>query len=216
MKEIAENIFLADKPSGISSFRMVGQVKKELNVTKAGHAGTLDPLASGLMIIGVNEGTKKLKEYVGLSKEYVAEILIGTKTTTGDTEGEIIEEVTVADLDEAVVTEKLQGMVGVLRLEVPRYSAMKQGGQPLYKKAREGRDFIVPIRDMEVFEAELQNISCEKGKCVATGRFFVESGVYIRSLAEEFGARLGYPATLQNLRRTKVGEWSVEMAEYIG
>jgi len=203
---------------------------------KVGHAGTLDPLATGLMIIGVGKGTKKLTELVKLDKEYIAEVRIGESRTTGDLEGEIIEEKMVADISSEEVDSAVASLIGTHRLPVSAYSAIKKDGKPMYKRAREAEKkgevvTDVPMRDMTVYEAEILNIkniainrdsgevvevadpstmvNCSR-RVVVTVRFFVASGVYIRSLSEELGKRLGYPATLQNLRRTKVGELSIE------
>ena len=218
--KMASGILLIDKPAGMTSFAVIRRLRKKLGVQKIGHAGTLDPQATGLLLIGVGEGTKKLKEYVGLSKEYVAEILIGERRSTGDMEGKILEKIAIPEIDGEEVREELSSMCGVLRLPVSAYSAMKKGGVPLYRRARkaerEGHLITdVPIRDMEIMEAEFLNIKCNDGACVVTVRFVVGSGTYIRSLAEELGRRLGYPATLKDLRRTKVGEFRIEDARPI-
>jgi tRNA pseudouridine55 synthase len=212
-----EGILLVHKPKGMTSHDVINVLRKRFGVRKIGHAGTLDPLASGLMVVGVGEGTKKLKEYVGLSKEYVAEILIGEKRTTGDMEGVIVEEAAVLDLEDSVVRKELSDMIGILRLPVSAYSAVKKGGVPMYKRARKaeregGVITDVPVRDMEVIEAKLISMGKHSEKYFVTIRFSVGSGTYIRSLAEELGRRLGYPATLFNLKRTKVGEHSIEEA----
>lgn len=214
------DILLIDKPKGITSFDVIRRLRKELNLRKMGHGGTLDPLATGLMIIGIEKGTKKLAEYIKLPKEYVAEIRIGEKRTTGDLEGEIIEEVDVNEVNEAEVRAVLLTMLGTLALPVSAYSAIKKDGVPLYKKARKAEKTgetveDLPIRTMQVFEAELQKIECAENRCVLTVRFFVGSGTYIRSLGEELGKRLGYPATLQNLRRTRIGEFDIKDARTI-
>ncbi len=208
------DILLIDKPKGISSFDVIRRLRRELNIRKMGHAGTLDPLATGLMIIGIGTGTKKLTEYIKLPKEYIAEIRIGERRSTGDLEGIILEEKAVKDLTKADVQQELDGMTGVLSLPVSAYSAIKKDGVPMYKRARNAEkkgETIddVPARDMLVREVELLDF-IEKGeRCVATVRFAVGSGTYVRSLGEELGKRLGYPATLQNLRRIKVGEFDI-------
>lgn len=211
-------ILLIDKPKGITSFDVIRRLRRELNIKKMGHAGTLDPLASGLMILGIGAGTKKLTEYIKLPKEYVAEVRIGERRTTGDMEGEIVEEKVVSGLDEDVVRRVLSEMVGTLTLSVSAYSAIKKDGVPMYKRARKAEKTggvieDVPVRDMQVTEAELLSLSCGEDRCVATVRFAVGSGTYIRSLGEELGRRLGYPATLQDLRRTKVGDFDITDAK---
>ncbi len=215
--ETSDEIMLIDKPKGITSFDVIRRLRREIGIRKMGHAGTLDPLATGLMIIGVNAGTKKLNEFLKLPKEYVAEIRIGEKRSTGDLEGVILEEKDVAELDGTLVQETLNGMQGILTLPVSAYSAIKNDGVPMYARARkaEAKGEVVtdvPVRDMEVKEVEFQGITCGENRCVITARFYVGSGTYIRSLAEELGNRLGYPATLQNLRRTKIGEFDIKDA----
>lgn len=215
--ETHEGILLIDKPKGITSFDVIRRLRTELGIKKMGHAGTLDPLATGLMIIGVGEGTKKLHEFLKLPKEYVAEVRIGESRTTGDMEGKVIAEKEVACLDAATATHVLNGMLGTLTLPVSAYSAIKKDGVPMYKRARKAEQTgetvtDVPLRAMGVYEAELLGIACADGRCVLTVRFFVGSGTYIRSLGEELGRRLGYPATLQNLRRTCIGDFYIKDA----
>lgn len=219
------DILLIDKPTGITSFDVIRRLRRKLGIKKMGHAGTLDPMATGLMIIGVGDGTKKLTEYVKLDKEYVAEILIGIKTASGDITGEVIEKKDVPE--EAVgtfsvekISDAMASMVGVLTLPVSAYSAIKKDGVPFYKKAfaaeRKGEtvpEAELPIREMKVYEAELLDFDIENK--VIKARFKVGSGTYIRSLAEELGRRLGYPATLKSLRRTVIGEFKIEDAESI-
>lgn len=211
------DILLIDKPKGITSFDVIRRLRKELGIRKLGHGGTLDPLATGLMIIGVEKGTKKLAEYLKLDKEYVAEIRVGERRSTGDLEGEILEEKDCVHLDEEEVRKVLGEMLGTLALPVSAYSAIKKDGAPLYKRARKAEKTgetieDLPVRTMQVHESELLEITNVENRCVLTVRFFVGSGTYIRSLAEELGKRLGYPATLQDLRRTKIGDFDIKDA----
>jgi tRNA pseudouridine55 synthase len=214
---LPEGILLIDKPKGITSFDVIRRLRRELNIKKMGHAGTLDPLASGLMIIGVQEGTKKLTEYIKLSKEYVAEVLLGEKRTTGDMEGDILEEMKVTKVQEEDVKAVLASMHGTLYLQVSAYSAIKKDGVPMYKRARKAEKTgetvtDVPMRTMQVHDAELLSMESVPDRVVLSIRFAVGSGTYIRSLGEELGKRLGYPATLRNLRRTKVGDFDIKDA----
>jgi len=212
----SENIILIDKPKGITSFDVIRRLRKKLGIRKMGHAGTLDPLASGLLIIGVEKGTKQLKDLIGLDKEYDAEVLLGIRTDMGDMEGEILEEKAV-DIDSisANLGDVLNELVGVLELPVPIYSAIKRGGEALYKKARRGEDVEPPIKRMEIKSIELLDTKQVENKVVLNIRLEVSSGTYIRSIAEEIGHRLGVPATIQNLRRTKVGDFDIKDAEGI-
>ena len=216
--QLPQNILLIDKPRGITSFDVIRRLRTKLGIRKFGHGGTLDPLASGLMIIAKNEGTKLLTNYLKLDKEYVAEILIGERRSTGDMEGEILEEKAVARLDEQEVEKALASLLGTLTLSVSAYSAIKKDGIPMYKRARKAEKTgetitELPMREMIVKDVELLNTEYTNERCVLTVRFFVGSGTYIRSLGEELGRRLGYPATLQNLRRTKIGASDIKDAE---
>ncbi len=207
-----ENILLIDKPKGITSFDVIRRLRKGLGKKKMGHAGTLDPLASGLMIIGVGDGTKKLSEYIRLPKTYIAEILIGEKRTTGDMEGDVVSSAKVENLKEEDVKSALKDMMGIHRLPVPIYSAVKAGGKRLYKEARKGNKVITPFRDMEIKNTRLLGIKKDGDYYIVESEFDVESGTYIRSLAEDLGKRLGYPATIKELRRTKIGQFKIEDA----
>lgn len=200
---------LIDKPKGMSSFGVIARLRKELGIRKIGHAGTLDPNATGLLVVAAGVNTKRIKDIVGLPKIYEAEILLGVKTDTGDIDGAVIE---TKDIPEEMdIQSVLKEMEGNHILPVPLYSAMKQGGESLYKKARRGESFIVPKREMEVREALLVSVELPS----VFVRFDVGSGTYIRSLAEEFGRKLNTVATLKELRRTKVGEFKVEDARSI-
>jgi len=220
-------LLLINKPHGITSFDVIRRLRRIYSEThngekapKLGHAGTLDPLATGLMLLGVGVGTKKLAELIKLDKEYVAEVRLGESRTTGDMEGEILDEYTVTDTIEQVrsqVKSALSRFVGTHTLPVSAYSAIKVDGVPMYKRARKAEItnetiINIPMREMTVHEVELLDVVVAEGRAVATVRFKVASGTYIRSLAEELGRNLGYPACLQNLHRTMVGEYHVEDA----
>lgn len=209
------NILLVDKPKGITSFDVIRALRKKLGMVKMGHAGTLDPLATGLMLVGVGEGTKELGGLLGLPKTYEAEVLLGVKTETGDLEGAVMEETAVSEINEGEVKKVLAGMVGTLLLPVPKYSAVKRGGEPLYKKARRGEHVEVPIKEMAVYSLKLLTHAPFDNKYVLGIELEVGSGVYVRSIAEEIGRRLGVPATIKELRRTKIGKYCVEDAEKI-
>ena len=211
-----EDIILVDKPKGITSFDVIRRLRRELNIKKMGHSGTLDPQASGLMIIGINQGTKKLNEYIKLDKIYTAEVLLGIRTTTGDLEGEIIEEKKVnSKIDENKILEVLKGLEGDNELEVPIYSAIKRDGEALYKKARRGEQIELPKKIMKIYWIKLLDTIYQDEKCVLKMELKVSSGTYIRSIAEEIGRRLDYPGTVQELRRTMVGKFSIEDARKI-
>jgi tRNA pseudouridine55 synthase len=204
-----ENIMLIDKPKGITSFDVIRELRKRLNIRKIGHAGTLDPQATGLLIIGIEEGTKKLKEYLRLPKKYEAEVLLGTLTDTWDLEGKVQEIKDVPKLDQEQIKSALDQLKGDIDLKVPKYSAIKKAGKPLYKYAREGDDIEPPVKRMHVISTKI--LAFNKNLIII--EFEVKSGTYIRSLAVELGRMLGTVATLQNLRRTTIGDFKVEDAE---
>ena len=222
MNDVPE-LILIDKPKGITSFDVIRRLRRLLNIKKMGHAGTLDPLATGLMIIGVGPGTKRLAGLIKLDKEYSAEVLIGEQRTTGDMEGEVVDEKVVeeaAEILQSKISAALTDLVGEIELPVSAYSAIKVDGVPMYKRARKAEKTgetvtDVPMRTMRVFETELFKVEKVGDRAVATISFKVGSGTYIRSLAEEIGRQIEYPATLQNLRRIKVGEFDIEMAQQI-
>lgn len=204
-----ENILLVDKPKGITSFDVIRILRKQMGIRKMGHAGTLDPLASGLMIIGVEKGTKKLNNFLKLPKVYEAEVLLGKKTTTGDMEGEILESKKVENVDIENVEKVLKEITGKITLPVPIYSAIKIKGKALYKHARKGTEIKPPEKEMEIFWTKLKDNYKDGDYHVLVLELEVASGTYIRSIAEELGKRLGFPATLKNLRRTKIGEFKI-------
>ena len=210
-----EDILFIDKPKGMSSFDVIRVLRKKLKIKKIGHAGTLDPQATGLLIIGVGKGTKKLKEFAQLSKTYLMEVLIGQRTETGDFEGKVTEEKEVKKVDIKKVKKILKEMEGEIELQVPLYSAVKFKGKPLYKYAREGIKITPPKRRTKIFYLKLLDWK-KKGK------FFVlkiemkcQKGTYARSVAEEIGRRLNFPATLKELRRLKIGNFDVSKAKKI-
>lgn len=207
-----EDILFIDKPKGITSFDVIRILRKKLKIRKMGHAGTLDPLASGLMIIGINRGTKKLNDFLKLSKVYDAEILLGKSTTTGDMEGEIIESKKVEEIDLNEIKKILKEIKGKISLPVPMYSAIKIKGTPLYRHARKGTDIKPPIKDMEIINIKLKDNFQYEDFYVLDLEIEVSSGTYIRSIAEEIGRRLNIPATLKNLRRTSIGKFKIKDA----
>ncbi|TES97098.1 tRNA pseudouridine(55) synthase TruB [Patescibacteria group bacterium] len=213
--EKVSEILLIDKPKGITSFDVIRKLRKKLGIKKMGHAGTLDPLATGLLIIGVGKGTKKLNQFLKLPKVYEVEILLGKKTTTGDQEGEILEEKPVHDLPSDKIEKVLESIQGKITLPVPAYSAIKKKGKPLYKMARRGEKVEVPEKEMEVVWVRLKDHHKEGDGYILELEMEVKSGTYVRSIAEEIGIKLGYPAMVWELKRTKIGSFRVEDAKAI-
>lgn len=210
-----KDLLLISKPKGITSFDVIRQLQKRFGKIKMGHAGTLDPLAQGLLLVAVSHGTKKLPKLLGMDKEYVAEIELGKQTTTADLEGDIIHQEEVS-VEESSVREVVNNLVGENLLKVPLYSAVKVAGRRLYDYARKGDPVELPERNMVVLESELLSF---KGNKLSV-RLVVKSGVYVRSLVEEIGKSLGTVAVMTELVRTRIGEFSllnaksVESVEY--
>lgn len=207
---IEPDVLLVHKPKGISSFDVIRKLRPILGTRKIGHAGTLDPLAWGLMIVGVDTGTKKLTQYLKLPKTYIAEILIGKSTTTGDLEGDIVEEKFV-DRNEIKTNElefQVLSMKGEHTLQVPLYSAIKVQGKALYSYARAGETPpYIPEKEMNITAIQMLDSYRTGTHHVVKVRIEVSSGTYIRTLGEEFGRRVGYPATLKSLYRVKIDDF---------
>ncbi len=212
MKYPEGRFLLIDKPSGITSFDCIRRLRKVLDDTKMGHAGTLDPLATGLMIIGVGkEGTKALNELKGVDKRYEVTALMGVKTATGDTDGEVVEKREV-EISAEDAEREVKGLKGDQELEVPIYSAVKRQGKPLYWYARKDIAVEPPRKTMSVKEIDFEGVHREEGDLYIKFSVKVSSGTYVRSLVEELGRRLSTVATVSALRRTAVGEYGIEDA----
>lgn len=205
-------ILFIDKPKGISSFDVIRELRKRLGVRKMGHAGTLDPMASGLLIVGVGSGTKRLAEFIGLPKTYRMRVLLGRRTATGDLEGEVVEERPVGTVTRKAVAAALAGMIGEIELPIPSYSAVKYKGRPLYHYARRGISVPQKIRRTPIYRLKLDGIEKEPRGIALDVELEAGKGTYARAVAEEIGRRLGAPATLAELRRMKIGAFDVKDA----
>jgi len=190
-------LLLLDKPLGLSSNQALQKARHLLRAEKGGHTGALDPLATGLLPLCFGEATKIAGSLLGSRKAYRAELRLGATTSTADLEGGVVLERPVPPLDETVLEVALAGLRGRIVQVPPVYSALKQGGEPLYVKARRGEDVQAPPREVEVFRLELLSRTAD------TLRLEVEcgSGTYIRSLAVDLGEALGCGAHLTALRR---------------
>lgn len=197
------------KPRGISSFDVIRRLRPILGgKTKLGHAGTLDPAAQGLLLILVGEATRVQNLLKDLDKEYVATVKLGIRTDTQDAEGKVLEEVEVPPLDEKPIRSVLDKLTGERMQQPPRYSALKVKGRRAYDMARSGEEFELPERRVTIYEIELltwQNPLIEI-------RTRVSAGTYIRSLAREIGEKLGLPASLSALTRTRIGRFEIKDA----
>jgi len=200
-------VLLLDKPSGLTSNAALQAAKRLLAARKAGHGGTLDPLASGLLPILFGEATKFAAFLLDANKDYLARVMLGERTTTGDAEGEVIERRPVAVSDDQIerALERFRGSI----LQVPPvYSAIKRGGQPLYRLARQGRPVEVEPREVQVNRLEL----LARHDALLELRVVCSKGTYIRSLADDIGGALGTGGCLAGLRRTATGGFRIEEA----
>ena len=201
-------ILLIDKPKGWTSFDVVAKVRGILHEKKVGHGGTLDPNATGLLIIGTGVDTKKLGEITkNQNKTYEAEIILGENRTTDDVEGETMEKFDNKPTQEEIV-KVLKEFEGVQTQIPPQFSAIKIKGKKSYDQARKGIEVKFEPRKVHVYKIELVSYDYPVLKIVCD----VSSGTYIRSLARDIGNKLQTGAYLNELRRTKVGEYLVEKA----
>lgn len=208
-----QDIILIDKPAGLSSFGVVARVRRRLSMeagkkVKVGHTGTLDPFATGLLILLANKATKLSNQFLKLDKWYEATICLGKTSTTGDPEGEITDQhVEVIPTFEEVKT-VVSKFVGKITQTVPVFSAVKINGQRAYQLARRGEAVSMPTRQIEIYAIEI--LSYNYPELVI--RTHVSSGTYIRTLGEDIGKALGVGAYLTALRRTQVGEYQIKNA----
>ena len=211
-----DDFLLVDKPVGMSSFGVVARVRRILSKiegkkVKVGHTGTLDPFATGLMILMVGKGTKRAGEFLKLDKEYEATVRLGATSTTGDPEGEIVEIDKKIDIDEAQVEKVVESFVGEIEQRVPNFSAVKINGERAYKLARKGVEVEMPKRKVRIYEIKILDYKWPELKI----RCKVSSGTYIRTLGEDIGEKLGVGGYLTELRRTQVGKYRVEDARML-
>ena len=210
-----DEIIFIDKPKNMKSFGVVARVRRVLSEragkrVKVGHTGTLDPFATGLLIILAGKATKRSNEFLKLDKEYLAEIKLGEVSTTGDPEGEISRSFNEGEVpSRARVEEVLEKFKGEILQKVPAFSAVKINGERAYKLARKGKEFSTPERKVKIYEIEILDYSFPKLKI----RTKVSSGTYIRTLGEDIGKELGTGAYLTELRRTKIDKYKVENAQ---
>lgn len=208
-------VLLIDKPLTWSSFQAVNKLKyvlkRKFNLSKRfkiGHAGTLDPLATGLLIICTGKFTKKINEIQTQEKEYTGTILLGATTPSYDLETEVDQTFPTEHITEAVLQETLQQFIGEIFQKPPVFSAIKKDGKRLYEHARAGEEVEIEARKTTVYEFELTRIALPE----VDFRVKCSKGTYIRSLAYDYGKALQSGGHLTALRRTKIGEYSVEDA----
>ena len=202
-----DGFLLLDKEKGISSNQLVQKVKKSLSLKKVGHLGTLDPMATGLMILAINRATKFSSYFLESDKSYDASIQLGSSTDTDDAMGNIISSSDIIP-NEKDINKSLASFIGQSMQTAPFFSALKHKGKPLYKYAREGEFISKPPREINIFSIE--NIICEHNKC----SFIVHcsKGTYIRSIARDLGDKLNSGGHLSALRRLSQGIFNIKNA----
>lgn len=213
MENPEDKIILIDKPENISSFGVVARVRAKLRdeygkKVKVGHTGTLDPFATGLLILLSGKMTKKSNEFLKQDKIYEATLKLGETSTTGDPEGEITPKNSEKIPTLAEINKALKALTGEIEQTVPIFSAVKIDGERAYKLARAGRDFTPPTRKITIYKIDLLEYKYPTLKI----RTSVSSGTYIRTLAEDLGKALGTGAYLTALRRTKIGNFDLKDA----
>ena len=206
-KREIDGVFLLDKPLGFSSNQALKKIQWLFNAKKAGHTGTLDPMASGLLPICLGEATKFSHRLLDANKSYIAIIHLGVTTSTGDQEGEVVSEKKVA-LNEAQLKDTLKKFIGDMTQIPPMYSALKFAGKPLYEYAREGIEIERKSRLIKIYDIKL--ISIEES--IITIEVDCSKGTYIRTLAEDIGKTLGCGAHLKGLARTQTGNFKLSDA----
>lgn len=200
---------IVDKPTGMTSHDVVARARRAFGTRKVGHAGTLDPDATGVLVLGVGRGTKLLTFISGLDKRYVGEVVFGTETSTLDAAGEVTATHTMPALDDAAVQAALPALTGDIEQIPPMVSAIKIDGKRLHELAREGKEVDRPPRPVTIHAF---SAAPTDDPMVWSIDVHCSSGTYIRTLAADLGHLLGGGAHLRALRRTSVGPWALDLA----
>ena len=209
----ASGILLVDKPQGITSHDVVSRTRKLAGTRKIGHAGTLDPMATGLLVLGMNSSTRLLTFVVGLGKEYTATIRLGQASDTDDAEGTLGEALDVSAIDDDQIAAGIARLTGDIEQVPSSFSAIKVDGKRAYTLVREGEDVVLAPRPVTVYAFEVLDVRRdETGYVDLDVRVECSSGTYIRALARDLGAALGVGGHLTALRRTRIGPFTVDAA----
>jgi tRNA pseudouridine55 synthase len=203
-------ILIVDKPAGCTSHDVVQRVRKALRQRSVGHAGTLDPLATGVLVVAVGEGTKLVSHLQSDDKRYQVTIALGAETDSHDADGEVTETADVPPLDAAMVEQALQPFIGCHPQEAPKLSAIKVGGTPLHRRMRRGEDVEAPVREVDLYEATVDEVSQDALRL----SLHCGKGFYVRSLARDLARALGTLGHVKVLRRTASGAFSIENGLY--
>jgi tRNA pseudouridine55 synthase len=212
---VNSGILLVDKPQGMTSHDVVARIRRLAGTRKVGHAGTLDPMATGLLVIGVESSTRLLHHLVGLDKEYLATVRLGWATTTDDAEGEPLAAApadAVAAITREAVIERMARLTGVIEQVPSAVSAGKVGGKRAYQRVRDGEAVELAARTVTVSAFDLLEVRHGDGWLDLDVRVACSSGTYVRALARDLGADLGVGGHLTALRRTRIGRFDVAEA----
>ena len=201
-------VLLIDKPLNWTSFDMVKKVRWLTKIMKVGHAGTLDPLATGLLIICTGKFTKQINEFMGMQKEYTGSLVLGATTASYDLEQEPENFKSIDTITELAIQDATKQFIGTIFQMPPQHSAIKKDGKRLYESARQGIEVKVDPRQITIEQFEITKIDLPNVEF----RVLCSTGTYIRSLVHDFGQALGVGAYMSGLRRTKIGTFNVEDA----
>ncbi|MEC7755430.1 MAG: tRNA pseudouridine(55) synthase TruB [Bacteroidota bacterium] len=208
---LAGQVLLIDKPLEWTSFDVVKKVRNNIRIKKVGHAGTLDPLATGLLIICTGKKTKQIEQFMGQEKEYIGTFTLGQTTPTYDLESEPSVAVQTSHLTITDLESARDQFLGTINQVPPIHSAIKVDGKRVYELARKGEDIQLKSRQVVISEFKLTKVDLP----TVEFRVVCSKGTYIRSLANDFGEALGVGAHLSSLRRTRIGQFSVENAHQL-
>lgn len=206
--ENSGRVLLINKPFRWTSFDVVNKLRNRLKIKKVGHAGTLDPLATGLLIICTGKMTKQIEAFMGLEKEYTGKFIVGRSTPSHDLETEVTEEKDLSSLTDDRIIAATKALTGSIQQVPPMHSAIKIGGKRAYLFARKGQDLILKTREVEVKTFDITRIALPE----VSFRIVCSKGTYIRSIARDFGNALGVGAYLTELCRTRIGGFRLEDA----
>jgi tRNA pseudouridine55 synthase len=205
-------LVIVDKPAGVTSHDVVGRCRRIFGTRKVGHAGTLDPMATGVLVVGVERATKILGLLTSTDKSYAATMRLGQITSTDDAEGEILQSVSADDVTDAQIEQAVAGMRGEIAQVPSAVSAVKVGGKRAYKLAREGKTVELAPRNVRIDRFDVAAIRRRDGLVDVDLVVDCSSGTYIRALARDIGAALGEGGHLTALRRTRVGRFGLDQA----
>ena len=208
MSEVKNGIIVVNKPSGMTSHDVVSQARRRLNMRQIGHAGTLDPLATGVLVLLIGKGTKLFNKFEAFDKAYKASLILGTRTTTADIQGQIIQQVPYEQVSQEGILETFKQFLGEIEQMPPMVSAVKVNGRRLYELARKGIEVEREARQIRIDTLKLLEFHPPRV------RFYLEcsKGTYVRKLAEDVGEKLGCGACIAEIERTKVGPFAIEEA----